>query len=920
MHLLSITLTNFKAHQDRHFDFELGTNAICGENGAGKTSLLEGIAWTLFNHQGNYTKEDLIRNGSKSAQVRVALVSAKDSRTYEVERCTTKGYTLYDPQLDQRLPYTRIKDEVMPWLRQHLGVPAGTDLGQLFANTVGVPQGTFTADFLLTPNDRKPVFDNVLKVQEYQQVYKQTIGLKRLAEAEVNRLKDQITQFDERLETWETLQQRYETGQQELAENQLLLSQLQAQLGRVQAQRAKLVEQAKAIQTVQQEQQATQAQLGAKQQTLGVVQQSLARAQQAVELCKVHQPAHVAFLAAEQALKALDQRIKARQTLQRQQQTQQQALDRHKANIARLQLQQEQHLQTEQGLAALKPQVTQQQDLQQKQQSLQAEQQRLSQLQTQQSTVEDRLKTLAQQTQRLQDRKAKLIALQAEVAHIPKLEERQQRLQQQLSRVDAAQQFEQELRQLLTQGQAQQQTYTTEAEAALVALAGLRDSVPLLSDTVVGQIEGAIATGQSLTQSTLDALDNILQDLSQQVNEAKLLGDLADTQKQLQITYRNQAEAASLPSLETELAELVQEQTTHQKSLTELKQSLSEQPQVTAQLEDLAQQIHALGDPMGRSRLLQEQLTATAHIQTEFQQAQAQQGALTQTLAHLTQQLTQFADLDEALTQQQTQKDEHQPGYLLYLQNEQAAQSITAIQAEVQAVDSAIATLQTQLQSLTAQVTELSKAFDPQAQAELETTYQQLKSQADRLEGSLPQQQKRQQELAEQIAALQDLADRRAQAQDELKQKERVKRFVNFARKVYRDAGPRITERYVHDVSREADRLFRELLNRANVALEWTRDYEILVKEGPHTRRFVNLSGGEQMCAALSVRLALLKTLADIDVAFFDEPTTNMDRPRRESLAEAIARLKSFRQLFVISHDDTFEKVTENVITVTRES
>jgi DNA repair protein SbcC/Rad50 len=74
------------------------------------------------------------------------------------------------------------------------------------------------------------------------------------------------------------------------------------------------------------------------------------------------------------------------------------------------------------------------------------------------------------------------------------------------------------------------------------------------------------------------------------------------------------------------------------------------------------------------------------------------------------------------------------------------------------------------------------------------------------------------------------------------------------------------------------------------------------------------------MCAALAVRLALLKVLADIDIAFFDEPTTNMDKPRRAGLAEAIARIKSFNQLFVISHDDTFEQVTETVITVTRES
>jgi exonuclease SbcC len=73
------------------------------------------------------------------------------------------------------------------------------------------------------------------------------------------------------------------------------------------------------------------------------------------------------------------------------------------------------------------------------------------------------------------------------------------------------------------------------------------------------------------------------------------------------------------------------------------------------------------------------------------------------------------------------------------------------------------------------------------------------------------------------------------------------------------------------------------------------------------------------MCAALAVRLALLKVLADVDIAFFDEPTTNMDRPRRQGLAEAIGRIKTFQQLFVISHDDTFEQLTENVIMVERE-
>ena len=128
MQILSVALTNFKTHKEQQFYFQPGTNAICGENGAGKTSILEAIAWVLFNYQGSYNKDDLIRNGASSAQARVAFISSRDDRTYEVQRSTTKGYALYDPQLAEKLPYTRTKDEVLPWLRQHLGVSPGTDL------------------------------------------------------------------------------------------------------------------------------------------------------------------------------------------------------------------------------------------------------------------------------------------------------------------------------------------------------------------------------------------------------------------------------------------------------------------------------------------------------------------------------------------------------------------------------------------------------------------------------------------------------------------------------------------------------------------------------------------------------------------------------------------------------------------------
>ena len=82
---------------------------------------------------------------------------------------------------------------------------------------------------------------------------------------------------------------------------------------------------------------------------------------------------------------------------------------------------------------------------------------------------------------------------------------------------------------------------------------------------------------------------------------------------------------------------------------------------------------------------------------------------------------------------------------------------------------------------------------------------------------------------------------------------------------------------------------------------------------------FLQLSGGEQMSAALAVRLAILKILTNADFAFFDEPRTNLDKEKRTNLAKAIQNIKGFKQLFVISHDDTFEENAENIIKFTKD-
>src|SRR5205085_3922316 len=138
---------------------------ITGENGAGKTTILEAVAWALFNML-DYRKEDFLRRGAKRGSVRVTFLSDIDERLYTVYRDTGTGYYVYDNGLGIRI--AEKKTDVSATLSKLLGIEPGTDLKALFRSAIGVPQGTFTADFLQSAVQRKVAFDKLLKVEEYR--------------------------------------------------------------------------------------------------------------------------------------------------------------------------------------------------------------------------------------------------------------------------------------------------------------------------------------------------------------------------------------------------------------------------------------------------------------------------------------------------------------------------------------------------------------------------------------------------------------------------------------------------------------------------------------------------------------------------------------------------------------------------------
>lgn len=140
--------------------------------------------------------------------------------------------------------------------------------------------------------------------------------------------------------------------------------------------------------------------------------------------------------------------------------------------------------------------------------------------------------------------------------------------------------------------------------------------------------------------------------------------------------------------------------------------------------------------------------------------------------------------------------------------------------------------------------------------------------------------------------------------------------FSNFIRDTIKSSSEFVINEFIGEISSEANNIYCEIMGNHSASLRWTNDYDIEIGSGGEISSFRQLSGGERMSAALSVRLALLKNISNCDFVFLDEPTQNMDEIRRENLSEQITRIKGFKQVFVISHDDTFNEKYAHVVKV----
>jgi exonuclease SbcC len=895
MLITRIDLKNTKSYRSQTITLAEGANAICGQNGAGKTTLLEAVGFVLFDYLSN-TQASFVREGEKTASITVHFVSSTDGREYQVVRsCGSRSqYFAYDPELETKIASGTA--DVIDWLREHLGVEPNTDLTALFRDAVGVPQGLLTAAFLLTPHERKPIFDRLIQVDEYDQVWKDLRPTVSYIEDCIASSKNHITGLEAQVVRLPGLHQQSADLRTEISDIEARLVALEAEVAQASAGREALEETRQRLEALKGQTAQLTTRLEGVSDQLVTAQDAVTQAKSAQEALEASQPGYQAYGAAREKMDELELRRGERDGWQAKLASAERSLALVQARAERLEADLAEAQDAQTRLAELRPQVERQQALES---GLDTARENVRALQTAREQAEEIGNNLRAAQTKLETVEAGLdSAVQAETEVSGERKQLEETRREQLLLTSQKAATLAEMKRLEDQSNTLQASDAADCPLCEQPLT-LQHRADILARNE-SQVEVLRAESTTLSQQAATASER-------EAASSRRIGEL-------ETSLRDSPRPADRDDLTHQIAEL-------NDRLSATKTQINDLAASGGQVTTLEGELTALDSP--RRRFDTSSLQANRRPEIEGQLGSERQGVtdLETTLTQIEEALVPFADLDQQLETQRAILEQHEPDYRSYLENTNTAAELAARQEAVETLAAEKQKLNQELEQTRARQEEVAAAFDPKAldaavrqEAELKT------EQANRI-GKRDALQRQVAGIVAEIKTLGAAEDALAAERHRLAQHQVLLAHAQFLRDTIRQAGPYVIRRLVQQVSLRATHLFSAIMADHAARLQWTQEYGIVMEKDGRARDFEQLSGGEQMAAALAVRLALLRELSAIDIAFFDEPTSNLDDTRRDNLAEQIlaVRERGFSQIFVISHDDTFERVTDHVVRVIKE-
>lgn len=885
MKINRVKLVNIKSYTERSpgISFPEGTIAIIGPNGSGKSTLFEAIGYSLYDYL-PYGKMKLLRTGEEKGEIRVQF-TGEDEKNYEVTRNIPGTISLYD--LDEDTPVAAGRGAVMDKLRWLTGLPPDMNPGILYSDAIGIPQGFITVPFMEKPSIRKNIFDPLLGVDIYRTVFANTSSLAGHIQDKISSIKEDKKSKEGKIAPLPQKESKLQQLRKELRELGKLITREQMKVGKLGTKLGTYDRLEREI-----------AILGGKVKQFGArvegLESELERAKndylaskEARYRLKVLKPLFVQHGKIERLLRRLRKDERKKHRFENWKVDLQGRISRLKTIIA-------ERTSTLGGIAEAEGTIKEIRPMVKKQRELEA---KIRQLHN------------------------KLAEFKKSASKVPKFKERLQRAQYAVDTIQRKLERKKDLCQEVAKKRGVE-SHKRSLESEFSSLKGKQEKMrAYLKDAIGGKCPilrepCPLPIGMRLDEylrKEIRGIESKCFDLGSQVKKIEqLLSRIHHAEKELQ----------KLKIEEGRLGLLKQQASGYRRDLRQAERYKQKATETIATVSELNEKLKQLGDPESKYIALHERIKGKSRCTRELSVANRKLEQTKQRLTNVEGRLSKYIGIENQLHQREEKLRELKPSYEGYLSKQREAEKLRKRMEDVKKLKGKLIKNKRLLKASRDKARQLERKYDAKKHFQVRADHQRLSNElaASKREFSIKQGDT--QTLRKEVDELREIKAEIVQLKKRIKQLETVLKISQAIRGILQKADEEVTKILVRNISQEANRIWRDLTALVGKDLEWTETYEILVGDGKEKLIFHQLSGGEQMCAALAVRLALLRELVGSDIAIFDEPTYSLDDSWRTNLADLLPKIskQGFVQLFVISHDDTFDRDADFAVRLGKEN
>lgn len=891
MKILEVTLENIKSYEDRtEIPLQEGVTAILGENGSGKSTIQEAIGFALFDSL-PFNNNEFVREGASSGTVEVTieLDESDDGQRYRVTRSagySKYGVARYDSQNDEWIDQDiDSKKSLVQWLCTKFDLEDGDELSKLWESCVGVPQTRFLSDFAQTAGNRQGTFDELLGIDAYEDSWKALKGVPEEIEAERRRVREDIRELTGEVQSLPKKRVEKRELEEEVERITGEIESARSELAEVEDRHGELDEIRESIAEIETEIQQKEHAIEAKDDALGDAENELEAAQQAADKCEIAREGYGQYVEAKERQEELEDELAELNQLREERQELDGKRGRLQTRKETLQEQVEKYEQAKENIEEHQADKERYEELDERISDLESDREAVERLRGEVDSIDT-------------DARDELAELRRTVGTIEEIETEASEV------ADAG-----DLRDQISDAKAELVSLKSEESKLRERLERLRDADADAPCPTCGKpLEGEHRT------KTIEEREERLEEIQEE--KQTLSEELSKLEDELEEAERVETRVAQLDmhrgraeELREDLGDLAEEREEIREEIT----SLAEGIEQISGLEDERDSLEDAKDAYQTAKVQAEEYADSPDSLVDVEESIESVDA---GMAQLSEEIGAFGDVEDELESVKETLRENEDDYQQFERNRQTANKLEAREEAVADIKRELTNFREEHEQLSEDLASVRESFDEDEYESLSEDIKELKGRINTLNGTKSAKEEELEGVAATVEELEEKLVERKEKVDSLRELAADQQFATWVRDNVRAAGPKMRDVITDRIGKRADTIFRSIRGRKAEQLEWTSDYDIVVVDADVRKSFSTLSGGEKMAAALAVRLAILEQISGLGIAFLDEPTANLDEDKKANLVAQLNRLDAFDQLTVISHDSTFDSMTDYSITI----